>query len=324
MIEQLDKLITHEKKKLEIMRKHLNISSSEDDEVGYKELPSSSSVITTPPTPSSSSSSLSSFAVTHQNVKSQPATPIGAPPSVLQAVYTDTNGQPVYIVNPQPTLIPLQMQQSLTQPSAASPQIQSKTSGAPPTLKFDPSTATVVSSLYTPTNQAPPRAIAIAQQTYNPPKLDTLLQPASNLKLPLGNGGTSEPGPIRHRQSRPATERPSPVAFDGMPTHITSGCELIFLETQDALRKAIPRYSVIDQRPPFTYASLIRQAILESPDQCLTLCEIYAWFMKNFVYFKENNPTWKVRPALITAYRLLLCFLYRMLLDIIFHCISVL
>jgi hypothetical protein len=216
------------------------------------------------------------------------------------------------------------MQQSLTQPSAASPQIQSKTSGAPPTLKFDPSTATVVSSLYTPTNQAPPRAIAIAQQTYNPPKLDTLLQPASNLKLPLGNGGTSEPGPIRHRQSRPATERPSPVAFDGMPTHITSGCELIFLETQDALRKAIPRYSVIDQRPPFTYASLIRQAILESPDQCLTLCEIYAWFMKNFVYFKENNPTWKVRPALITAYRLLLCFLYRMLLDIIFHCISVL
>lgn len=65
-------------------------------------------------------------------------------------------------------------------------------------------------------------------------------------------------------------------------------------ETQEALRKAIPRYSKIDQRPPFTYASLIRQAILESPDQCLTLCEIYAWFMKNFIYFKENNPTWKV------------------------------
>ena len=36
------------------------------------------------------------------------------------------------------------------------------------------------------------------------------------------------------------------------------------------------------------------QAILESPDQCLTLCEIYAWFMKNFVYFRDNNPTWKV------------------------------
>lgn len=71
-----------------------------------------------------------------------------------------------------------------------------------------------------------------------------------------------------------------------------------FLETQEALRKAIPRYSKIDQRPPFTYASLIRQAILESPDQCLTLCEIYAWFMKNFIYFKENNPTWKVQHVI--------------------------
>ena len=30
-------------------------------------------------------------------------------------------------------------------------------------------------------------------------------------------------------------------------------------ETQEALRKAIPRYAKIDQRPPFTYASLIRQ-----------------------------------------------------------------
>lgn len=47
--------------------------------------------------------------------KSQPATPIGATPGtgpVFQAVYTDTSGQPVYIVNPQPTLIPLQLQQS--------------------------------------------------------------------------------------------------------------------------------------------------------------------------------------------------------------------
>ena len=36
------------------------------------------------------------------------------------------------------------------------------------------------------------------------------------------------------------------------------------------------------------------QAILESSEQCLTLCDIYAWFMKNFIYFRDNNPTWKV------------------------------
>jgi len=33
----------------------------------------------------------------------------------------------------------------------------------------------------------------------------------------------------------------------------------IFIESQEQLRKAIPKYANIDQRPPFTYASLIRQ-----------------------------------------------------------------
>ena len=34
------------------------------------------------------------------------------------------------------------------------------------------------------------------------------------------------------------------------------------LETQEALRKAIPRYSQINQIPPFTYSSLIRKVQL--------------------------------------------------------------
>uniref|UniRef100_A0A8C6V136 Fork-head domain-containing protein n=1 Tax=Neogobius melanostomus TaxID=47308 RepID=A0A8C6V136_9GOBI len=46
-------------------------------------------------------------------------------------------------------------------------------------------------------------------------------------------------------------------------------------------------------RPPFTYASLIRQAIFESPRQQLTLNEIYNWFTRNFAYFRRNAATWK-------------------------------
>ena len=100
----------------------------------------------------------------------------------------------------------------------------------PTTLKFDPTSVAGGASLYTP-------AVAAAQSSRNiqtgggfnglatQSKIDgNLLQPlmgtgvsASSLKLPLGNGGMqlSEVGPIRHRQSRPASERPSPVAFDG-------------------------------------------------------------------------------------------------------------
>jgi len=48
-----------------------------------------------------------------------------------------------------------------------------------------------------------------------------------------------------------------------------------------------------DVRPPYTYASLIRQGVLDSPNGELTLNEIYNWFMKNFAYFRKNTSTWK-------------------------------
>uniref|UniRef100_G3U156 Forkhead box P4 n=1 Tax=Loxodonta africana TaxID=9785 RepID=G3U156_LOXAF len=54
-------------------------------------------------------------------------------------------------------------------------------------------------------------------------------------------------------------------------------------------------YKNADVRPPFTYASLIRQAILETPDRQLTLNEIYNWFTRMFAYFRRNTATWKVR-----------------------------
>ncbi|XP_065673721.1 uncharacterized protein LOC100202406 isoform X11 [Hydra vulgaris] len=48
-----------------------------------------------------------------------------------------------------------------------------------------------------------------------------------------------------------------------------------------------------DVRPPYTYASLIRQGVMDSPNGELTLNEIYNWFMKNFAYFRKNTSTWK-------------------------------
>ncbi|CAI2351787.1 unnamed protein product [Caenorhabditis sp. 36 PRJEB53466] len=52
-------------------------------------------------------------------------------------------------------------------------------------------------------------------------------------------------------------------------------------------------YRANDVRPPYTYASLIRQAIMESPDCQLTLNEIYTWFTDTFAYFRRNAATWK-------------------------------
>lgn len=56
-------------------------------------------------------------------------------------------------------------------------------------------------------------------------------------------------------------------------------------------------YRSTDIRPPYTYASLIRQAIMESKDNQLTLNEIYNWFQDTFAYFRRNAATWKVLSA---------------------------
>lgn len=51
------------------------------------------------------------------------------------------------------------------------------------------------------------------------------------------------------------------------------------------------RYDV--QKPPYSYASLITQAILDSPDRRLTLNMIYAWIMDKYPYYRSRNCGWQ-------------------------------
>ncbi|KAF7652454.1 hypothetical protein LDENG_00096590 [Lucifuga dentata] len=56
---------------------------------------------------------------------------------------------------------------------------------------------------------------------------------------------------------------------------------------------SIECYKYSNIRPPYTYAYLIRWAILESADKQLSLSEIYSWFTTMFYYFRHNTATWK-------------------------------
>ena len=146
-------------------------------------------------------------------------------------MYTDPNGQPVYILqnvnSPTPALIPLQFQQPTaiqaipTNHSHAhttlTNSVQVPAVTIPSTLKIDQSNKPTV------TLQTPPPGIhknVTVTQTFNPPKLDGLIQPKATF-LPHTNGGVlglqqhSEAGPIRTHCRQLAKERPSPVAFDG-------------------------------------------------------------------------------------------------------------
>ncbi|CAG4962150.1 unnamed protein product [Colias eurytheme] len=105
-------------------------------------------------------------------------------------------------------------------------------------------------------------------------------------KMPHGgaNEGAS-PGPVRRRVS----DKSGVAIAGGLPYML----ERAGLDVQQEIQRNREFYKSADVRPPFTYASLIRQAIIESPDKQLTLNEIYNWFQTTFCYFRRNAATWK-------------------------------
>uniref|UniRef100_A0A8C2P8H2 Fork-head domain-containing protein n=1 Tax=Capra hircus TaxID=9925 RepID=A0A8C2P8H2_CAPHI len=94
---------------------------------------------------------------------------------------------------------------------------------------------------------------------------------------------------------RPPQLPPGPSPSDGLETASGPGGQAAGSRrpAATALAQNHEFYKNADVRPPFTYASLIRQAILETPDRQLTLNEIYNWFTRMFAYFRRNTATWK-------------------------------
>ena len=50
-------------------------------------------------------------------------------------------------------------------------------------------------------------------------------------------------------------------------------------------------------KPPFTYASLIAQAVMQADDRKMTLNAIYDWITLKWPYFSDNQNGWQVRPS---------------------------
>uniref|UniRef100_A0A4W5NZM6 Forkhead box P2 n=1 Tax=Hucho hucho TaxID=62062 RepID=A0A4W5NZM6_9TELE len=78
---------------------------------------------------------------------------------------------------------------------------------------------------------------------------------------------------------------------DKYSMQLSSGGDTVFIFPEVAPNYEF--YKNADVRPPFTYATLIRQGIMESGDMQLTLNEIYSWFTRTFAYFRRNAATWK-------------------------------
>ena len=52
--------------------------------------------------------------------------------------------------------------------------------------------------------------------------------------------------------------------------------------------------TAVHLKPPYSYVTLIRQAILSGTMQKMTLNEIYQWIVESYPYFRTAPPKWKV------------------------------
>ncbi|XP_022239867.1 forkhead box protein P1-like isoform X2 [Limulus polyphemus] len=163
---------------------------------------------------------------------------------------------------------------TLTKPASTSPQLSLSTGS-------DSSPATLLSvALTTMANSAPLMAI--------PPRLIPPNPPPLHLPTP------TSAGPIRRRLSDKGC--PSLSGFDVSLSDSPMRrrvAERSNLDITEEIQRNREFYKNAEVRPPFTYASLIRQAIIESPEKQLTLNEIYSWFQNTFCYFRRNAATWK-------------------------------
>lgn len=58
-------------------------------------------------------------------------------------------------------------------------------------------------------------------------------------------------------------------------------------------------YRYVDEKPPYSYASLIIFAINSSVQRRMTLSQIYEWIASNFIYYKDAHTGWKASAEYI-------------------------
>ncbi|KAE8746534.1 hypothetical protein FOCC_FOCC006768 [Frankliniella occidentalis] len=128
-----------------------------------------------------------------------------------------------------------------------------------------------------------------------PPPLPPLPLPPGLVLGPMGHAAHAGHAPAKggppHGLAHGSPHGPPPPNSGPLRRRLSDKCAL---SLSGEIQRNREFYKSADVRPPFTYASLIRQAIIESPDKQLTLNEIYNWFQNTFCYFRRNAATWKV------------------------------
>ncbi|KAL1302054.1 hypothetical protein AAFC00_002499 [Neodothiora populina] len=113
---------------------------------------------------------------------------------------------------------------------------------------------------------------------FHPQSQPNMQQPAPPFQMP----GT----PVRNQALQIPTSRtkPSPASAGGYSRGV-------MIESTESIDYAHDQAK--DLKPPHSYAQLIGMAILSTPEQQMTLNNIYKWIMSNYAFYRFNTGGWQ-------------------------------
>lgn len=77
----------------------------------------------------------------------------------------------------------------------------------------------------------------------------------------------------------------------GLLAHSPSSVSAVSL--QNNLDQDLSKEDSKDIKPPYSYATMITQAILSNADGVMSLAEIYAWILSHYAYYKYSKTGWQ-------------------------------
>ena len=113
--------------------------------------------------------------------------------------------------------------------------------------------------------------------------------PGSNSRQPLAPA----PPDFKRAMTPPASQKDGKLGvFDSKPVQSPYNRGMLMESTHEI---DYSRDAAKDLKPPFSYATMIAQAIFSSDEEKLTLNNIYGWIQDKYAFYRHSSSGWQVR-----------------------------
>lgn len=129
----------------------------------------------------------------------------------------------------------------------------------------------------------------------------------ANSTIPAGSSGHPSLAPAPQFLKRQVTPPPRSPDTSGARTAKQSPLYNRGMMMESTEEIDYGKDSAKDLKPPYSYATLIAQAIFSSEEEKLTLNNIYNWIMDKYAFYRHSQSGWQVSLFVICGWHLSTC-----------------